>query len=242
MIKIAVVDDDNIYLTRIDAYFREFMNSNSIDYELKTFSSGKALLESVKRIDYDILVLDIDMPEISGIDIAKNVRKINANVTIVFVTNMDNLVFESIKYSPFRFVRKTKMNVEMPELLNSLKKKYSEESKYFTFNFDGEMKAVKLTDIVYFESVKHEIYIHMQDNSEYKISDSLNNLLEKYETIGFIRIHKSYVVNFRYIFEFQKNYVILDDHTKIPISKNRMTEIKKEYIDFTRKEIQWCQQ
>ena len=61
---------------------------------------------------------------------------------------------------------------------------------------------------------------------------------QKYETIGFIRIHKSYVVNFRYIFEFQKNYVILDDHTKIPISKNRMTEIKKEYIDFTRKEIQ----
>ena len=238
MIRIAVVDDDNIYLARIDTYFREFMDSTSIDYELKSFSSGKSLLESVKKTDYNVLVLDIDMPEVSGIEIAEYIRKINSDVMIIFVTNMDNLVFESIKYSPFRFVRKTKMDAEMPELLDSLKDKYSEESKFLTFNFDGKVKAVKLTDIVYFESVKHEIYIHMKDNTEYRISDSLNSLIEKYGPVGFIRLHKSYIVNFRYIFEFQKGVVILDDNTKLPISKNRMTEIKKEYIEFTRKELQ----
>lgn len=238
MIRIAIVDDDILYLDKLQDYFKDFFDKNALKYDLKTFTNGKDMLNSIKKLMYDILILDIDMPEISGIEVAKCIRKFNSNVTLIFVTNMEHLVFESVKYAPYRFIRKIKMQQEMPELMVALQSKFAEEGAMCQFLCNGDIKRFKLTEIVYFESFKHDIFLHNVYGNEYKISESLNNLLKKYESAGFIKIHKSYILNYRYIFEIKRNSIVLDNKLELPMSKNRVTEIKKQFANFTRREIQ----
>lgn len=108
MITIFICDDDNIYLNKLEEYFYKFFEENSLNYELKAFTDSKVLLQSIKKKICDILVLDIDMPEINGIEIAKYIRNFNSDITLIFITNMEHLVFESVKYTPYRFIRKSK--------------------------------------------------------------------------------------------------------------------------------------
>ena len=238
MIRIAIVDDDEFYLNRLKSYFEEFCINNSLYYEIETFLNSKQAMCKINKITFDIIVLDIDMPEISGIEIAKSIRKFNSKVTLIFVTNMEHLVFESVKYAPYRFIRKIKMEQEILELMNALQGKFVNEDVVCEILHDGEIKRIKLIEIIYFESFKHDVFLHDVYNNEYQINEPLKDLLAKYESAGFIKIHKSYIVNYRYIFEITHNSIILDDKKELPASKNRMSEIKRQYTGFTRKEIQ----
>ncbi|MBQ8011028.1 MAG: LytTR family transcriptional regulator, partial [Oscillospiraceae bacterium] len=74
--------------------------------------------------------------------------------------------------------------------------------------------------------------------NEYKVNETLSTLLEKYEDCGFIKTHKSYLVNYLYIYEFRRNCVVLDNQVELPLSKNRTSEIKQQYTSFTRRELQ----
>lgn len=238
MITTFICDDDNIYLSKIEEYFRKFFEENLMEYELKAYTNSKELLKTIKKKMCDILVLDIDMPEIDGIEIAKYIRNFNSNITLIFITNMEHLVFESVKYTPYRFVRKSNIQQEISELMNALQNKFAEEGTMFQFILNNEIKRIKLAEIVYFESVKHDIYVHDVYGNEYKIKNSLNELIQKYISAGFIKIHKSYIVNYRSIFEIKHDCIILDNKIKLPLSKNRITEIKRQYANFTRREIQ----
>lgn len=175
MITIFICDDDNIYLNKLEEYFYKFFEENSLNYELKAFTDSKVLLQSIKKKICDILVLDIDMPEINGIEIAKYIRNFNSDITLIFITNMEHLVFESVKYTPYRFIRKSKIHQEISELMNALQNKFAEEGTMFQFTCNDEIKRIKLTEIVYFESVKHDIYVHDFYENEYKIKNSLTN-------------------------------------------------------------------
>ncbi|MEI2988563.1 MAG: LytTR family DNA-binding domain-containing protein [Oscillospiraceae bacterium] len=238
MITIFICDDDNIYLNKLEEYFYKFFEENSLNYELKAFTDSKVLLQSIKKKICDILVLDIDMPEINGIEIAKYIRNFNSDITLIFITNMEHLVFESVKYTPYRFIRKSKIHQEISELMNALQNKFAEEGTMFQFTCNDEIKRIKLTEIVYFESVKHDIYVHDFYENEYKIKNSLNELIQNYGSAGFIKIHKSYIVNYRYIFEIKRDSIILDNKMNLPLGKNRITEIKRQYANFTRREMQ----
>ncbi len=237
MLRIAITDDDALYIEKLQNYFETFFTEHAVEHEIRVYTSGKALINDCTKQMYDVLVLDIDMPELSGIEIAEKIRRRHSNAVLIFVTNMEQLVFESFKYTPYRFIRKSKIEVEIPELLQSLQNKFASESMVYQFSLDGETKRIKLTEILFFESFKHDILLHDCYGYEYRISEPLNSLLKKYENAGFIRIHKSYLVNYRYIYEIKRNSVVLDSKDELPLSKNRITEIKRQYANLTRREM-----
>lgn len=238
MIRIAITDDDTMYLETLEQYFSQFFTANSIEYKTSVFTDGRSLIEDCNKQTYDILVLDIDMPELNGIEVAEQIRKQNSNIVLVFVTNMEHLVFESFKYAPYRFIRKSKLRQEIPELLESLRSKFSSESMLYKFEYDDKTIKIPLHEIMYFESFNHDIFLHDCYGNEYKVNETLSTLFEKYEDCGFIKTHKSYLVNYLYIYEFRRNCVVLDNQVELPLSKNRTSEIKQQYTSFTRRELQ----
>lgn len=196
------------------------------------------MLKEQSKNEFDVLFLDIDMPETSGIDVANQIRKYNDNIIIIFVTNMEQLVFETIKYSPFRFVRKQKINEDLKEALESLIKKVSRENIIYKFRSEGENVRIKLSDIIYFESFRHDVELHMIGGNTVSVPDTLESLQNKFEAAGFIRIHKSYLVNYKYILSFDKTSLILDDHSILPISRYRLNDSKQMYSHFVKENMQ----
>ena len=111
MIKIAVVDDEEMVLKRICRIINENLMAEKTVY---TFNSSVDFFSNINNLNFDLVFLDIEIPEISGFQLAESIRAALPNSTIIFVSNMEHLVFESFKFQPFRFVKKGSMkNINM---------------------------------------------------------------------------------------------------------------------------------
>lgn len=243
MIRIVIVDDDTIFLERIQVLLASIMNKSNLEYTVDTFSSGESMLKS--KIIYDLLLLDIDMPSINGFDI---IRQINERDTeydykaVIYISNYENLVFESIKYSPLRFVRKNMLETDFAEAIQAFLSKYENENELFKF-IDKESNIdmkLNLMDIAYFESYGHAISLYNKDGTKYCIKRSsyitLNSLDEAYSSKGFIRSHKSYLVNYRHIYKIQENKIYFGNWGVALITLRNVREFKLKYQSFVMKE------
>jgi DNA-binding LytR/AlgR family response regulator len=236
-IRVAVCDDEELYTDKISKIVECYFSIAKIPCTIKKFSSANDMFAYRRAAGFDLILLDIDMPDMSGMKAAEKIRDISDNITIVFVTNMDNFVFEAIKYTPFRFIRKKYLADEMSEMLNAFKNKHKNDSIFLdAFDEYERAKRIKAIEVSYFESFGHSIDIH-HGKSVLTAKLTLNDLEEQFHELGFIRIHKSYLVNFRFIYEIAGGFAVMDDGSKLTISRYRVKDVKGKFMKFTRGEI-----
>lgn len=119
MIRAAICDDDPTILDYLHEHISKEFRRQGAEIQIDKFTSGQDFLNAHKAESFNAIFLDIDMPEISGFDIAEKINEIGEPL-IIFVTSHDELVFSSIKFRPFRFIRKTYLNNELPETPNAV--------------------------------------------------------------------------------------------------------------------------
>lgn len=236
MLKIAVCDDNETMLRSLTDKISATYKQNNIEFEIRSFLSGEIFLNSHKEHPFDVVFLDIDMPTISGFDIAEQVN--NADETlIVFVTSHDELVYSSIKFRPFRFIRKTYLETELGETLTAVYTelmKRNAASKIMLQTKSGEVLA-DLNLVEYIEIFSHRILVHIKDNECLECYGSLSGMEHELSNYGFVRTHKSYLVNCRYIYSIEKNQIVLDDKTVIPVSRYKAETVKGKFRSFLRR-------
>lgn len=243
MIRIAIVDDDNVFLERIKSLLVKIMDSVDIEYTINTFIDGDVFLSS--DMTFDLLLFDIDMPKINGFDLVKRMNSLKlkcSRYSVIYISNYENLVFESFKYSPLRFVRKNMLESDFPEAIEAFLSKYLNENNCFAF-IDRESNAyvkIRLMDIMYFESFGHDICVVEKTGKVYKIKRNidytLNRLENQYSSNGFIRSHKSYLVNYRHIYKIQENKIYFINGNIALITIRNVKEFKIKYQSLVMKE------
>ena len=149
MIKIAVCDDDRIMLDHLAEKIGEYYAGGC---EIRKYENGEGLLSDIRKQIFDVLFLDIDMPGMDGMQLAEKIRDGNGHVKIIFVTNKDNLVYKSIKYTPFRYIRKSHMCEELQEAVKELEKALSDDSRTGMFATELGDICIKLKEITYIHS------------------------------------------------------------------------------------------
>lgn len=234
MINIAICDDEpaicRVYTLQIEKLFR----SMSVEIKVKSYSNGVELLMEHKLCPYELVFLDIDMPGMSGFEVAESIRKIDSDTVIIFVTNEEQLVFESFHYNPFRFVRKPYFYMEIGEVISSFFVLYRRKNHTHVWKcLGGQQVTLKDRDIYYIESNKHKVTIYskvMNITVMGKISD-LEIELREY---GFVRAHVGYLVNMEYIFTINKSDIILTGQQCIPLSRHRAEDVKTVYQNYLR--------
>lgn len=205
-------------------------------YELHLFYSGNELVRHLEEVmEYDILFLDIDMPDISGIEIADRLTRSKALVNVIFVTNMVDLVFEAIRYSPFRFIRKSRIYEEMDEAVAAVLEKIRNETFLYEFGTGREMLKILIRDMLYLESQGHYIHIHTSDEKVHNIRGKISSYDEKLRGLGFVRIHVGYLVNIRCIYSISLKGVVLDNGETLPISRRNADKIKGQHANYVRR-------
>lgn len=198
------------------------------------FTDPIKMYNTYEKEKADIIFLDIDMPKMDGINIANKIRQSKDDVFIIFVTNREEMVFQSIQYKPFRFIRKSMMNSEIKEAMSALFKESLKEETELVIEKAGKMYRLKYKDIIYVTSEKHNIHIICKDNV-YTIRRKLSDFEEKLTANMFIRCHIGYLVNPIYIYSIEDKKIMLDNDMEIPISRARIDEVKEKYINYIRR-------
>lgn len=232
-LKIAICDDEQIILDDLSKRLSYEFKKYDIEVSITCYTKGEALLEDLESINYDAMFLDIVMPFVSGIEIAEYMRLQNPYTNIVFITNRDDLVFSSIKVKPFRFIRKLYMEEEIPEAVEALRYKVWKDNQYYVISFNNKRESIRIIDILYIESVKHDIYIYTNINN-YRIKSNLSKIEEELEIHGFIRTHSGYLVNYRYIYSIDRTKIILVNKETIPVSRYRFEKVKEKLLWYSR--------
>lgn len=233
VVQIAVCDDEKIFLEDLVSQISTQFLENDNEIHINSYMDGKKLLEASEKIPFDILFLDIEMPGINGIEVAEKIRATNPFVSIIFITNRDDLVFQSIRYRPFRFIRKHWLKEELPEATEAIIKKIKDENQYYTVSFNNSTMQIRITDIMYIESYKHDIFLYTEDE-KHRIKSNLHKMEKEFEVYGFIRVHSGFLVNYRYIYSIDKTKVILNNKDMVPLSRYRIETVKQKLQLFTR--------
>lgn len=222
MVRLAVCDDEqemiNSLLSRLRTYYAN-------DCIIKTYSDGASLLSEHPRERFDAVFLDIAMPGLNGMKIAEKIRETDCHVKIIFVSNRNELAYKGYIYDAFRFVRKSNLDEELREAVTSLNEALLFQNENLAFKTDAGDVLRAAKEIQYFEADGHLIYMACKD-STVRTYGTLQDYEERLKNIGFIRTHKGFLVNFRYIHSVEKNAVILSCGTRIPLSRKRIKETK----------------
>lgn len=202
MLRAAICDDEETLLQIMKQAIDRAFSRAHFDCLLDAFPSGNALLKAHQKEPYDILFLDIYMPDQSGFEIAKSVRQKNEDTLLIFVTSQDALVYNSLDYRPFQFVRKGQSDSVTNELAAVTRKlvSYYRENEQIELDLGvGERRAVTYREIAYLKSSLHYIEYHLTNGEVLRIRQSMKDAKSELESHDFVQIHRQYIINLRAI-------------------------------------------
>jgi len=201
--------------------------------EVCLFADGNSLIKKLKEKNCDILLLDIDMPELSGMEVAAYLTELEQKPLLVFVTNHDELVYESFRYHPFGFVRKQFLEKELEKTIADCVKELEQGNKHFNFRTEGKEVCLLLAEISYFESEGNYLKVHTADEV-YRFRSTITAIENMLKKDGFIRVHKGFFVNQSAIRLFGNGSVELSTGEEIPIGKTYLEEAKQQFMRYLR--------
>lgn len=228
---IAICDDNLEFLNQIGDIVTHTYKELQVDFAISSFTCGQDLLAEIqdKKTEIELLLLDIDMPGISGLDVAKVVRETGGNTILIFISSYENFVFETFEYNPFRFVRKSRMKQELPIALRAAEGLYQKNRKrYVVIKCDeGELK-IEASEITHFEVVKRRLHIHLSDGRTLHTWKTLKELLKEVSSDNFSKIHSGCVVNLKYVSGYSGSEITMDSGVRLVASRDGMKTFKEE--------------
>lgn len=228
---IAVVDDNLNDRKMILDYLSQFFNESGVDYTTSTFEDGVSFLKDYS-FSYDFIIFDIDMPQMSGIDTAKELRKKDSNVTIMFVTNMPQYALEGYSVEAVDYVLKP---LSYPDFRLKMKKatRYilRNSVKKVTINTTEEgLITVDSSDIYYVESKLHYIYYHTKKGI-YKMRAKLTEVEDILLPYHFARSGGSFLINLTYLEKIDGNEIVVAGET-LPLSRRMKASLMSAFTKY----------
>lgn len=243
MLRIAIVDDEGIFAAHMQQKIISLLQEKKISCQILIYTNAHRFLQVHRSTPFDLIYLDIEMPQMTGIELAAEIRKSGGDVHLIFVSSHSNFVFDTFQYAPFRFIRKEKLLGELAESLNAYCDAVYQKKMYLTLQLeDNAMYTVDMTKILYFYALRHDQYFVQYPNLSKRLANriyTMENLEEEMKAHGFIRIHKTYLVNFLYIYQIHEKSVTLisidgKKGEELPMSYRRLNEVKEQYQLLTR--------
>lgn len=223
--KIFICDDELPILNSII----EKMQKISPEEAIQGFSSAHNLLQELHQTSCDVLLLDIDMPGISGMDIAKQLNQMEHKPLLIFVTNHDELVYESLQYHPFGFIRKSHFDDEIEKVLEDCKKELGSRDLRFHFKMSNQNVVILLSDILYFEADGNYLKVYTATEN-YRFRSTVTAVENSLTDKGFARVHKGFLVNQSAVKIIGKDTLEMINGTIIPLGKSYIETAKQELL------------
>ncbi|MBQ4284727.1 MAG: response regulator transcription factor [Lachnospira sp.] len=230
--RIAVCDDEPIYVERISSLVKDECIKRTLECEIDTFYSGEALLNDLKNNEYDLVLLDIRMPDVNGFEVASEVYKMTKGDNLVFVSNEEHLVCSSMEFRPFGFVRKRILAEEIENVFSRWYQNYEKNKVIsFTYGRDKEQMHLRVDDIMYVEAAGHYVTFHAKDNM-YDMRAHISEMEHIFDDKEFVKCSRSFICNLRYVMSKKNDCFIMRDGRKITIGRNYRESVWEKYNEY----------
>lgn len=242
MIKVAFCDDDISVLEQLKDLLGRYCANYGQEAECASFSSSLELLAEMERgVRYDILFLDIILPNDNGIDISKEIRQYDSVVKIIFLTSSSEFAVQSYAVNAYFYQMKPICEEDFFRLMNSaISECRKEQGHSLILRCQSGITRIELDRLEYCEVLRRTLLFHMENGKTLKSTGSMDDLcgqLSDYE--NFVRPHRSFLVNMDYIRKISYKAITMEDLAEIPIPHGKCSEIKNLYLEyaFSRKQV-----
>lgn len=232
MIRVAICDDDKMIACEIKKMLSICCEKIGIVVDMTVYDDGRDLENDILRGEpFDLIYLDIQMQGQDGIVTARNLRRFGKSLYIIFVSEYDKYIEEIFDVGASDFILKPIKPERFEKTFRRVNDRIGSKTKYFEFVYNSRIKRIPFNDITYFESNGRKILIHLKDGSIEAFNSKMDDVEKevKAKTIGFIRIHQSFLVNYDFILNRSRNEIMIISGERLPISRVKQKKIQIQY-------------
>lgn len=231
MIRIAICDDEEIFSNEIENIVVRMQENLQQRILIKKFTNAKSLLFAMEQnAGFDILFMDIELENENGIEIVERIKNKYFGLIVIYVTSHQEYVYDIFKTEPLDFIRKPFNEERIKEcMLRALDKCYNLD--YLKVRYKSGFLHIKIKDIMYIYSERKKLHICMTNGEEqvvYGRLDYIEEELNRYDE--FIRIQKSYLVNFNFVKRYDFLQIVLQDGKILSVSRDKKEEVREKYF------------
>lgn len=220
MLEVIICDDMPDLIENLSAQLKSLAEANGLSIHIRSFLSGEALTFHLEENpeQADIIFLDVLMDKMNGIEAARRLRSYGCHASIIFLTSTMEYVFDSFDVEPLHYLLKdnTSLRKLQEVLFKAVKHAEANKNRYFLCEIGRETKQIPINEIAYFEIINRIVTVYFSGQS-LEFYGKLSVLEEQLASQGFIRIHRSFLVNARYIDTLSATAVLLADGTELPV-------------------------
>lgn len=231
---LAICDDEADILEVVSGAISNTFRKYEIDVTTEIFKNARDLERRMGEQEFGLIFLDIDMPGTDGITFARKLRGTNSQTDIIFISNREDKVFDALRVNPAGFIRKRRFLEDVPAVIEQWMKMHGgkKRSSLITKTEDGTL-SIPVDTILYIEGTGRHQQIHSKEGAEpVSINYTMKDLEDQLSDKGFLRIHKGYLVNYRFIRRLKNTAAVLTNGEELPISRLRVQEIRNQYLEF----------
>ncbi len=230
-ITIAICDDEIKICSHIEKILLDILANKSIEADIDVFFSAEELCREIEHQKYDMVFLDIELPEMNGVELGNYIREIkNDNTTqIVYISSSQKYAMELFAVRPMDFLVKPLNQEKIERVLNVFLKIKGRMDFVFYYKKRHTSQKIEIYKIMYFVRENKKVRLVTTEGTE-TFYESLESIYEQLKNHGFLFIHKSYIVNHQYIKVIQYDSVTMTDNETFSISQQRRKEIREQYF------------
>lgn len=228
--KIAICDDEPVFVDKLKKMVNTYFDDKNIPHSIDTYLNGISLFTNcLKNVDYDLILLDIEMPSIHGTDVVVKLKEQHKNIPTIFISSKIDYGDVAVELRVYRYIYKINIEHKLQEALDSLLHQLINNSTEVDAKDDGENIKIKISNILYLQSCDKTINCYLDNGKIVNIKKSLKDIENDIAFVRFIRIHKSILVNFDRSY-YDNKKITLDNNMTLDISRNRKRHVADRYM------------
>lgn len=220
MLRIAIVEDEELYVRQLGEYVERYGRENEIEISTVVFRDGTEIIENYQNV-YDIILFDIAMPQMDGMEAAGRIREMDEDVIIVFITNMPQYAVRGYEVGALDFVVKP---IQYPlfamRLSRAIGRARKRSNEQILLSFSGRVKRIGVRQIYYVEVQNKMLHYHT-DEGEYVLRGTMQGALAELARHHFVRCNYWYIVNLMHVSEVRKDTVIVAGDELVVSRRNK---------------------
>lgn len=234
VLKIAICDDDEAAVALHEKIVKNSLQAQGIGYEITTYTQSRNLLYDITDdgFFYDLILLDIEMPGISGMEIPQQIKGFLPNVRIIFVTSHTEYAIDAFELSIFRYVPKNNLEVKLTAAVTDAAKLIDlEAGQEYTIQTANRVEKIPYKDIFYIQRNGKNASI-VSGIGTSKVRKSLQQVFDELNAPEFIFIDRGCIVNIVQIMRVSDGEAVLKNGERLSISRSHLQEVKQKINQF----------